>query len=133
MVLLTLPEYIANALNPARVISVYVSDTEKAARVVVPDNQLSLAIGKEGAERPPGRPSSPAGRSTSRARAEVRTGHRGSRGTGGASQAGGWRNECRRQRKIPMRMCVGCREMKPKRELTPGGEARRRETIAHRP
>ena len=41
-------EYIANALNPARVISVYVSDTEKAARVVVPDNQLSLAIGKEG-------------------------------------------------------------------------------------
>ena len=29
-------------------ISVYVSDTEKAARVVVPDNQLSLAIGKEG-------------------------------------------------------------------------------------
>lgn len=41
-------EYIANALNPARVISVYVSDTEKAARVIVPDNQLSLAIGKEG-------------------------------------------------------------------------------------
>ena len=29
-------------------ISVYVSDTEKAAREVVPDNQLSLAIGKEG-------------------------------------------------------------------------------------
>jgi N utilization substance protein A len=41
-------EYIANALNPARVISVYVSETEKAAKVVVPDNQLSLAIGKEG-------------------------------------------------------------------------------------
>jgi len=41
-------EYIANALNPARVISVFVSDTEKSARVVVPDNQLSLAIGKEG-------------------------------------------------------------------------------------
>ncbi len=41
-------EYIANALNPARAISVYVSDTEKAARVIVPDNQLSLAIGKEG-------------------------------------------------------------------------------------
>ena len=41
-------EYIANALNPARVISVFVSDTEKAARVIVPDNQLSLAIGKEG-------------------------------------------------------------------------------------
>ena len=41
-------EYIANALNPARVISVFVSDSEKAARVIVPDNQLSLAIGKEG-------------------------------------------------------------------------------------
>jgi len=41
-------EYIANALNPARVISVMASETEKSARVVVPDNQLSLAIGKEG-------------------------------------------------------------------------------------
>ena len=41
-------EYIANALNPARVISVFVSETEKSAAVVVPDNQLSLAIGKEG-------------------------------------------------------------------------------------
>ena len=41
-------EYIANALNPARVISVFVSEAEKAARVIVPDNQLSLAIGKEG-------------------------------------------------------------------------------------
>ena len=29
-------------------ISVFVSETEKAARVIVPDNQLSLAIGKEG-------------------------------------------------------------------------------------
>ena len=41
-------EYIANALNPARVLNVFVSEKEKAARVVVPDNQLSLAIGKEG-------------------------------------------------------------------------------------
>ena len=41
-------EYIANALNPARVISVFISDTERSARVIVPDNQLSLAIGKEG-------------------------------------------------------------------------------------
>jgi N utilization substance protein A len=41
-------EYIANALNPARVLSVFVSESEKAAAVVVPDNQLSLAIGKEG-------------------------------------------------------------------------------------
>ncbi len=41
-------EYIANALNPARVLSVFVSENEKAAAVIVPDNQLSLAIGKEG-------------------------------------------------------------------------------------
>jgi N utilization substance protein A len=41
-------EFIANALNPAHVLSVFVADNEKACRVVVPDNQLSLAIGKEG-------------------------------------------------------------------------------------
>ena len=41
-------EYIANALNPARVIHVAVNEKEKSARIVVPDNQLSLAIGKEG-------------------------------------------------------------------------------------
>jgi transcription termination/antitermination protein NusA len=41
-------EFVANALNPAHVISVFISDNEKICRVVVPDNQLSLAIGKEG-------------------------------------------------------------------------------------
>ena len=41
-------EYIASALSPARVHAVFASDKEKSARVVVPDNQLSLAIGKEG-------------------------------------------------------------------------------------
>ena len=41
-------EYIANSLSPARVHSVYILDGEKSARVIVPDNQLSLAIGKEG-------------------------------------------------------------------------------------
>ena len=41
-------EFVANALNPAHVINVFVSEKEKACRVVVPDNQLSLAIGKEG-------------------------------------------------------------------------------------
>ncbi|MBQ8699717.1 MAG: transcription termination/antitermination protein NusA [Schwartzia sp.] len=40
--------YIANALSPAKVVSVAVNGTEKASRVVVPDNQLSLSIGKEG-------------------------------------------------------------------------------------
>ncbi len=41
-------EFVANALNPAHVISVFISEREKICRVVVPDNQLSLAIGKEG-------------------------------------------------------------------------------------
>ena len=41
-------EYIASALNPARILSVYIAENEKSARVIVPDNQLSLAIGKEG-------------------------------------------------------------------------------------
>ena len=39
---------IANALSPAKVVSVAVNETEKVSRVVVPDYQLSLAIGKEG-------------------------------------------------------------------------------------
>ena len=41
-------EFVANALNPAHVVNVFVSEKDKACRVVVPDNQLSLAIGKEG-------------------------------------------------------------------------------------
>ena len=40
--------YIASALSPAKVIDVQVSEEEKKARVIVPDYQLSLAIGKEG-------------------------------------------------------------------------------------
>ena len=39
---------IENALSPSNVVSVDVDTEEKSARVVVPDYQLSLAIGKEG-------------------------------------------------------------------------------------
>ncbi|MDD3278750.1 MAG: transcription termination factor NusA [Lachnospiraceae bacterium] len=39
---------IENALSPAKVISVMADPDEKAAKVIVPDYQLSLAIGKEG-------------------------------------------------------------------------------------
>ena len=39
---------IENALNPAKVVSVIADDDKKTAQVVVPDYQLSLAIGKEG-------------------------------------------------------------------------------------
>ena len=41
-------EFIANSLSPAKVLSVTVNEEEKSAKVVVDDNQLSLAIGKEG-------------------------------------------------------------------------------------
>lgn len=40
--------FIANALNPAKVLSVELREEDNFALVVVPDNQLSLAIGKEG-------------------------------------------------------------------------------------
>ncbi len=39
---------ISNALSPARVMRVEIYEDDKAALVVVPDDQLSLAIGKEG-------------------------------------------------------------------------------------
>jgi N utilization substance protein A len=40
--------FIASALSPAHILSVELNDEEQAATVVVPDKQLSLAIGKEG-------------------------------------------------------------------------------------
>jgi N utilization substance protein A len=40
--------FVANALSPAQVVSVVNKDDENTAEVVVPDRQLSLAIGKEG-------------------------------------------------------------------------------------
>lgn len=41
-------EFIANSLSPSKVIKVEANEQEKSALVVVPDYQLSLAIGKEG-------------------------------------------------------------------------------------
>jgi len=41
-------EFIANSLRPAKVLMVQINESEKAAKVVVPDYQLSLAIGREG-------------------------------------------------------------------------------------
>jgi N utilization substance protein A len=40
--------YVANALSPSKVVSVAVHEAEKMARVIVPDHQLSLAIGIKG-------------------------------------------------------------------------------------
>ncbi|MCK4862908.1 MAG: transcription termination/antitermination protein NusA [Dehalococcoidales bacterium] len=40
--------FIANALSPAHIVSVGLNEEEQAATVIVPDKQLSLAIGREG-------------------------------------------------------------------------------------
>ena len=40
--------FIENALSPAKVVTVLVDEEDKEAKVVVPDYQLSLAIGREG-------------------------------------------------------------------------------------
>ncbi len=43
-----LSEFVKNALSPAKVLYVVTDEDEKVAHTVVPDDQLSLAIGKEG-------------------------------------------------------------------------------------
>lgn len=43
-----LEQFITNALSPAKVISVKLSADKKAASILVPDDQLSLAIGRDG-------------------------------------------------------------------------------------
>ena len=40
--------FVCNALSPAQIAKVIVHDAEKSMEVIVPDNQLSLAIGKRG-------------------------------------------------------------------------------------
>lgn len=40
--------YISNSLSPAEVREVFIDEKDKSAVAIVPDNQLSLAIGKEG-------------------------------------------------------------------------------------
>jgi len=40
--------FIQNALSPAKIVAVFADPDERSAKVVVPDYQLSLAIGKEG-------------------------------------------------------------------------------------
>ena len=41
-------EYIARALSPAQVLMVSINEEEKNAKVIVPDEKLSLAIGRSG-------------------------------------------------------------------------------------
>ena len=51
-----LPDFVAKALSPAKVSEVRINEDTGIAEVIVPDFQLSLAIGKEGQNAPPGRP-----------------------------------------------------------------------------
>ena len=41
-------EYLSNSLSPSEVVAVFTNESENRARIIVPDSQLSLAIGKEG-------------------------------------------------------------------------------------
>ena len=41
-------EFIAAALSPSKVLAVAINEQDQSAKIVVPDHQLSLAIGKEG-------------------------------------------------------------------------------------
>ena len=40
--------FIASALSPSKVVAVKVNEADQSAKIVVPDHQLSLAIGREG-------------------------------------------------------------------------------------
>jgi len=44
----TAAAYVANSLQPAKVVAVHLNEREHLAEAVVPEHQLSLAIGKEG-------------------------------------------------------------------------------------
>ena len=75
--------FVAKALSPARVREVYIDDETKEATVVVPNDQLALAIGKDGPERPPRRPPD-----RLEGRHPVRRGVRPGRGRGGVRGRG---------------------------------------------
>ena len=121
---------IQNALSPAKIVAVFADPDERTAKVVVPDYQLSLAIGKEGQN----------------ARLAARlTGYKiDIKSETQAKDAPGFRYEdylddgyddeeeeyeddyeegaeealeAAMNKKIPMRQCVGCGEMKNKREM----------------
>jgi len=47
-------EYIAEALSPTKVAKSTVDDKTMKAQSLVPEDQLSIAIGKSGQKRPPG-------------------------------------------------------------------------------
>ncbi len=117
-------KFIAAALSPAKVLSVEVDpEGAKSCRVTVPDAQLSLAIGNKGqnarlAAKLTGwkidiRPESGFyGKTKNNTRPRVSK----------ARVPPGRSETMARDKKAPLRKCTGCGEMKPKKELGPGGQ-----------
>ena len=66
-------EFVANALSPAKVVSVQIHEDEKVARAIVPDYQLSLLRLAKKAKTPVWRRSSRLGKLTSRAKRRQRS------------------------------------------------------------
>ncbi len=119
-------EYVANALSPSKVLEVQIHENEKMARVIVPDYQLSLAIGIKGqnarlAAKLTGwkidiKSETQAEQEYGRVKTYSEEMHQDScedrlsfcleQGVIGM-----------KQRKIPLRKCVACQEMMPKRDL----------------
>ena len=108
-------EFIANSLSPARVVMVQLLESEKIAKVIVPDNQLSLAIGKEGqnarlAAKLTGWKIDIKSQSQSMDMIDELIDEMGNDFDEQDDQFAEEIEFLMRQRKVPMRMCVGCRE-----------------------
>ena len=129
-------EFVANALSPAKVKEVQLQDDGETALVIVPDYQLSLAIGKEGQnarlaarltglrvdiksesqirqETEPPEPEEPEQRQKPR-RQRLRTMQRPPRRRPLEMERGA----TTKLRNGPLRTCAGCRRRRPQEELT---------------
>ena len=106
--------FVAKALSPARVREVLVDDTNKQATVIVPDDQLSLAIGREGQNAPARRaPDRVARRHPLRNRVrQGRAGHRVRRGGGDRRPL---RRDPRQRSPLPERRAAGLALLRPGR------------------
>ena len=105
-------EFIASSLSPANVVRVYLNEDEKIAQVMVPENQLSLAIGKEG--------------QNARLAAKLTGWKIDIKNAANEAinevqfdsidESGGVSTRMKKRR-VPMRMCVGCQKMLPKKNF----------------
>ena len=94
--------YVTAALSPAIVLSAQADESKKVCSVIVNDDQLSLAIGKEG--------------QNARLAAKL-TGYKVDIKPFSAIQAMEYGGDLVKIRKVPMRQCAGCGQSLPKGEL----------------